>query len=63
MSVIFHQQGSMKLMDKPQKHYGKNGFQYKPQYGVVVICDDENHQQHIYETLKNQGLKLKVVTV
>lgn len=50
-------------MDKTQKHYGQNGFKYKPQYGVVVICDDENHQQHIYETLKNQGLKLKVVTV
>lgn len=53
----------MKLMDKPQKHYGKNGFQYKPQHGVVVLCENEKHQQSIYETLKKQGLKLKVVTV
>lgn len=26
--------------EKPQKHYGKNGFCYKPQYGVIVICQD-----------------------
>lgn len=50
-------------MNKEQKHYGANGFKYKPQYGVVVICEDEQQQQRIYETLKNQGLKLKVVTV
>lgn len=50
-------------MDKPQKHYGKNGFKYKPQYGVIVLCDDEKHQQHIYETLKQQGLTVKVVSV
>lgn len=50
-------------MEQSTKHYGKNGFKYKPQYGVIVICNDENHQKIIYETLKNQGLKLKVVTV
>lgn len=49
--------------EKPQKHYGKNGFCYKPQYGVVVICQDEQHQRHTYEALKKQGLTLKVVTV
>lgn len=49
--------------EKPQKHYGKNGFCYKPQYGVVVICQNEQHQQHTYEALKKQGLTLKVVTV
>lgn len=49
--------------NQPTKHYGANGFQYKPQHGVVVLCENEKHQQDIYETLKKQGLKLKVVTV
>lgn len=39
----------------------KNGFQYQPKYGVIVICDDETHQQQIYDDLKSQGYKLKVV--
>ena len=50
-------------MDKLQKHYGRNGFKYKPQFCVVVLCEDEAQQQYVYETLKQQGLKLKVVTV
>lgn len=50
-------------MDKAQKHYGKNGFKYKPQHGIVVICDNESQQRQLYEMLKQQGLKLKVVTV
>lgn len=45
------------------KHYGRNGFQYKQQYGVVVLCESERHQQQVYTALKEQGLKLKVVSV
>lgn len=36
---------------------------YKEQYGVIVMCEDEQHQRKIYEDLKKEGLKLKVVTV
>ena len=36
---------------------------YKEQYGVIVMCKDEEHQRKIYEDLKKEGLKLKVVTV
>ena len=36
---------------------------YKEQYGVIVICEDEKHQKLVYETLKKEGLKLKIVTV
>ncbi len=56
-------------MAEPQKKpsktyaYGKNGFKYQPKYGVVILCDNENHQQSIYEKLKEQGYKLKVVVV
>ena len=38
-------------------------FNYKQQYGVIVICKDEKEQQEIYEMLRKLGLTLKVVTV
>jgi len=38
-------------------------FNYKQQYGVIVICENEQEQQRIYEVLLSQGLILKVVTV
>lgn len=38
-------------------------FVYKQQYGVVVICKDENEQRAIYERLHAEGYKLKVVAV
>ena len=41
----------------------KNGYQYREQFGIVVVCKDELHQQEVFKTLKQQGLKLKVVKV
>ena len=41
----------------------KKDFTYKPGFGVVVICENENEQREIYEKLAAQGLKLKVVCV
>jgi hypothetical protein len=41
----------------------KIGFNYKEQYGVIVICKDEKEQKEIFEMLKKKGLTLKVVTV
>ena len=38
-------------------------FTYKEQYAVVVICKDEKEQQNVYERLKSEGFKLKVVAV
>lgn len=38
-------------------------FNYKEQYGVIVICRDEKEQQEIYERLRAEGLTLKIVTV
>ena len=37
-------------------------FNYKPQYGVIVICESEEEQIKVFEELKTQGKKLKVVT-
>lgn len=35
---------------------------YKEQYGVIVICGDESEQERVYETLKNEGYTVRVVT-
>ena len=40
-----------------------SGFSYKEQYAVVVICKDEKEQERVYNRLKNEGFKLKVVAV
>ncbi len=39
------------------------GFTYKEQYAVIVICKDEEDQKDIYNRLKEEGYKLKVVAV
>jgi hypothetical protein len=42
---------------------GRNGYQYREQYGVVVVCRDEKHQQQVFNDLRKAGHKVKVVTV
>ena len=39
------------------------GFNYKQQYAVVVMCKDESEQEAVYNRLKAEGFKLKVVAV
>lgn len=38
-----------------------SGFTYKEQYAVVVMCKDEKEQKTVYNRLKAEGFKLKVV--
>jgi len=38
-------------------------FNYKSQYGVIVICADEREQEAVYERLRKEGLILKIVCV
>lgn len=40
-----------------------SGFSYKQQFAVVVICKDEKEQETVYDRLKDEGYKLKVVAV
>jgi len=35
---------------------------YTPQYGVIVLCDNESHQEEVYNSLKKENYKCKVVT-
>ena len=50
-------------MVQPQQAPGSNGFKYREQYGVIVLCTSEREQQAIFNKLKKQGFKLRVVTV
>lgn len=45
------------------KMLGDNGFKYREQFGVIVICKDEAEHKVVYEQLKAQGYKCKVVRV
>ena len=51
-------------MDKPKrKAPAKNGFKYKPKFGLIIECADEAQQQQVFEQLKKLGYKAKVVIV
>lgn len=51
------------VMEKQRKTPGRNGFAYKPQYGVIIVCPDEPGQQTAYQRLKALGYKVRVVCV
>ncbi len=38
-------------------------FNYKQQYGVIVILENEKQQIKMFNALNKKGLKLKIVTV
>lgn len=42
---------------------GRNGFRYREQYGVIVLCKDEREQARTYNVLSRRGMDCKVVTV
>jgi hypothetical protein len=42
---------------------GENGFKYRPQYGLIVLCKDETDQRRRYARLVKMGMKPKVVCV
>ena len=49
-------------MEKSKEKKEKK-FNYKEQFGVIVICESEGEQIDIFNELLKKGLKLKVVTV
>lgn len=44
-----------------QPQYNDGGINYQEQYGVIVICEDESHQQAVYEKLSGAGYSCRVV--
>jgi len=52
-----------KNCERTQKYNNMSKYTYKKQFGIVVICSDEQEQKKLYERLQKQGLTLKVVCV
>lgn len=50
-------------LSSPRKMLGANGFKYKAQFGVIVVCRDEAEHRAVYERLKAEGYKCRVVRV
>jgi len=51
-----------KVNDNKQIYKVTKKFNYKPQYGVIVICETEEEQIKVFEELKEKGFKLRIVT-
>jgi hypothetical protein len=49
-------------MEKSKEKKEKK-FNYKEQFGVIVICETELQQIEVFNDLSKKGFKLKVVTV
>ena len=58
--IILRQAGAGEIQ---KGECGLAGFTYKEQYAVVVICEDEKQQEAVYNRLKEEGHKCKVVAV
>jgi len=41
---------------------GQEGIDYLPQFGVIVMCEDEAEQERRYNELQAMGLTVRVVT-
>ena len=42
---------------------GRNGYKYREQFAVVVVCKDAAHQERLFTELQAAGHKVKVVCV
>lgn len=41
----------------------KPTFKYRPRFGLVIVCKDEDDQRRKYDSLRKRGMKVKVVAV
>lgn len=48
-------------LEVPESPSGDAGFNYKEQYGVIVMCKNEVEQEKIYNRLTDEGFDCKVV--
>ena len=48
--------------DEPGNVDPESNFNYKEQYGVIVMCKNEEEQESVYTRLVDEGFECKVVT-
>ncbi len=54
---------TVKKSKLPANAPGINNFKYKAQFGVVVICRDEEHHRQVWLDLTGRGYTCKAVRV
>lgn len=54
---------TLPLPPLPANAPGINGFKYRPQFGVLIVCKDEAEHKALYEHLHAQGFQCKAVRV
>jgi len=47
--------------EEEESEVSEANFNYQEQYGVIVMCDDEEQQEKVYNELLEQGYTCKVV--
>lgn len=47
--------------DDAEREAADGAGSYREQYGVIAICDNEAHQQQVFERLHAEGLNVRVV--
>ena len=50
-------------VEEDSEEVSEPNFNYKEQYGVIVMCKSEEEQEHIYNRLTEEGFECKVVSV
>ena len=51
------------ILDDAPESNSEEGIHYTEQFGVIVMCDNEEQQKQVYDELMEQGYTCKVVTV
>jgi molybdopterin-guanine dinucleotide biosynthesis protein len=52
-----------RLPELPEAAPTINGFKYKSQFGVIVVCKDEEEHRKVYDQLARKGYKVRAVRV
>lgn len=52
---------AMLKAEQPAMGLDPGDGRYKEQYGVIVICEDEQHQEAVYNDLREAGYQCRVV--
>lgn len=61
--LVAQMSGENQQLEDLEPNLNDPNFNYSNQFGVLVECTDEKHQERIYNELQAAGHKVKVVTV
>lgn len=63
MTLLGFDDAEEEAEDQPAEPSRETSYTYKEQYGVIVLCKDEQEQEAVYNRLAEEGYECKVVAV